>query len=239
MTPAGGHGSRLAPLRGLAGMTADRGDADERQDQTRWIRPRRQGRGRRQHEGRRQARRRAHRAGRQGRRRRRGPKTITFTLDGEEVHARAGETIWQVAKRHGTDIPHLCYAPEPGYRPDGNCRACMVEIEGERVLAASCIRTPSPGMKVKIGLRSRQDRAQNGVRAADRGPARPQHAGARSGVEVLGLGRPHGDRHEPPAARARRSPRRTAAMSRWRSISTPASSAISASAPAARCRSTT
>ena len=85
-----------------------------------------------------------------------GPKTITFTLDGEEVHARDGETIWQVAKRNGTDIPHLCYAPEPGYRPDGNCRACMVEIEGERVLAASCIRTPTDGMKVK----SASDRAK-------------------------------------------------------------------------------
>src|SRR5262245_50574120 len=85
-----------------------------------------------------------------------GPKTITFTLDGAEVHARAGETIWQVAQRNGTDIPHLCYAPEPGYRPDGNCRACMVEIEGERVLAASCIRTPSAGMKVK----SQSDRAK-------------------------------------------------------------------------------
>src|SRR6267143_4568142 len=76
-------------------------------------------------------------------------KTVTFTLDGVEVSARDGETIWQVAKRQGTDIPHLCYAPEPGYRPDGNCRACMVEIEGERVLAASCIRTPTVGMKVK------------------------------------------------------------------------------------------
>src|SRR5437868_12687444 len=72
-----------------------------------------------------------------------------FTLDGREVQARGGETIWQVAKRLGTDIPHLCYSPEPGYRPDGNCRACMVEIEGERVLAASCIRNPAAGMKVK------------------------------------------------------------------------------------------
>ncbi|MDQ4137171.1 MAG: formate dehydrogenase subunit alpha, partial [Pseudomonadota bacterium] len=36
----------------------------------------------------------------------------------------------------------------PGYRPDGNCRACVVEIEGERVLAASCVRKPAPGMKV-------------------------------------------------------------------------------------------
>src|SRR3954451_10456116 len=78
-----------------------------------------------------------------------GGETIAFTLDGEEVEAREGETIWQVAQRHGTNLPHLCYAPEPAYRPDGNCRAGMVEIEGERVLAASCIRTPSPGMKVK------------------------------------------------------------------------------------------
>src|SRR6266568_7823610 len=76
-------------------------------------------------------------------------KPIKFILDGREVEAQEDETLWQVAKRLGTDIPHLCYAPEPGYRPDGNCRACMVEIEGERVLAASCIRKPTPGMKVK------------------------------------------------------------------------------------------
>ena len=74
---------------------------------------------------------------------------IKFELDGKQVEANAGETIWQVAKRHQKEIPHLCYSPEPDYRPDGNCRACMVEIEGERVLAASCKRTPSVGMKVK------------------------------------------------------------------------------------------
>jgi formate dehydrogenase major subunit len=73
---------------------------------------------------------------------------VKFFLDGKEVEARPGETIWQVASRHGTEIPHLCYSPAPGYRPDGNCRACMVEIEGERVLAASCVRKPAPGMKV-------------------------------------------------------------------------------------------
>jgi formate dehydrogenase major subunit len=76
-------------------------------------------------------------------------KPITFTLDGRSVEAAPGETIWQVAQRLGTEIPHLCYAPEPGYRADGNCRACMVEVEGERVLAASCIRKPTEGMKVK------------------------------------------------------------------------------------------
>jgi formate dehydrogenase major subunit len=77
-------------------------------------------------------------------------KPITFSLDGREVHAHENETIWQIAQREGIDIPHLCYSPEPGYRADGNCRACMVEIEGERVLAASCIRTPTSGMKVNV-----------------------------------------------------------------------------------------
>src|SRR5687768_7419180 len=81
---------------------------------------------------------------------------FTFTLDGREVEAAQGETIWQVAQREDIEIPHLCWLPEPGYRPDGNCRACMVEIEGERVLAASCLRVPTSGMKVK----SASDRAK-------------------------------------------------------------------------------
>jgi len=77
--------------------------------------------------------------------------TIRFTLDGTEVEARSGETIWQVATRLGAEIPHLCHLERPGYRPDGNCRACLVEVEGERVLAASCIRRPAPGMVVRSG----------------------------------------------------------------------------------------
>ena len=73
---------------------------------------------------------------------------ITFTLDGEAVTARPGATIWEVAHGRGLVIPHLCHKPQPGYRSDGNCRACMVQIEGERTLAASCIREPSEGMVV-------------------------------------------------------------------------------------------
>jgi len=73
---------------------------------------------------------------------------IKFMLNGNEVEAAPGQTIWQIAKEHEVEIPHLCYSPKPDYRPDGNCRACMVEIEGERVLAASCLRTPTEGMKV-------------------------------------------------------------------------------------------
>jgi formate dehydrogenase major subunit len=74
---------------------------------------------------------------------------IRFTLDGREVEAPEGETIFRTARRYDIKLPHLCYSPKPGYRPDGNCRVCMVEVEGERVLAASCIRTPTPGMQVK------------------------------------------------------------------------------------------
>ncbi len=73
---------------------------------------------------------------------------LVFELDGERVEARAGESLWDVARRTGTGIPHLCHKPSPGYRPDGNCRVCMVEIEGERVLAPSCKRMPAVGMKV-------------------------------------------------------------------------------------------
>src|ERR1043165_2356177 len=75
----------------------------------------------------------------------------TFFIDDREIDIREGETIFRAARRLDIKLPHLCYTPKPGYRPDGNCRVCMVEIEGERVLAASCIRTPSPGMKVKTG----------------------------------------------------------------------------------------
>src|SRR5450755_4223796 len=69
-----------------------------------------------------------------------------FRLNGIEVSAERGETIIQAAKRHGVDIPHLCY--KEGMRADGNCRACMVEIKGERVLAPSCCRAPTAGMEV-------------------------------------------------------------------------------------------
>ena len=74
---------------------------------------------------------------------------ISFELNGEIVEALVGETIWQVADRLGIEIPHLCWQPEKDYRAGGNCRACMVEVEGERTLTASCVRTPTPGMKVQ------------------------------------------------------------------------------------------
>src|SRR5687768_15697396 len=75
------------------------------------------------------------------------PATVEFELDGCKVRALEGETILEAAERAGTVIPRLCYTP--GYRPDGNCRACVVEIDGERTLAPSCCRNVTAGMKVK------------------------------------------------------------------------------------------
>jgi formate dehydrogenase major subunit len=86
--------------------------------------------------------------------------TIEFELNGTKVAAFADETILQAADRLGlgVDIPRLCY--KPGMRPDGNCRACMVEINGERVLAPSCCRAPATGMTVS----SRSPRAKHAQR---------------------------------------------------------------------------
>src|SRR3970040_148177 len=85
---------------------------------------------------------------------------ISFELGGRMVEAAPGETIWQVAQRHGTKIPHLCWHPAPGYRADGNCRACMVEVEGERVLAASCQRKATGAMKARTASeRAKKSRA--------------------------------------------------------------------------------
>lgn len=88
-----------------------------------------------------------------------------ITLDGVRVQAFSGETLWQVAKRAGERIPHLCFKDAPGYRADGNCRACMVEIEGERTLAASCIRQATPGMVVRSASSERARTAREGVMA--------------------------------------------------------------------------
>jgi formate dehydrogenase major subunit len=58
------------------------------------------------------------------------PATVEFELDGQPVQALEGQTVLQAARQQGIDIPHLCF--KEGLRPDGNCRACVVEIAGER-----------------------------------------------------------------------------------------------------------
>ena len=74
---------------------------------------------------------------------------ILFNLNGSNVEAFEKETIWQVCSRLGIKIPHLCYRDATDYEGDGNCRACVVEVEGDRTLSASCIRQPENGMTVR------------------------------------------------------------------------------------------
>ncbi len=71
---------------------------------------------------------------------------IEFKLNGQTVTGRPDEPIISTAQKHGIDIPHLCHGGNQ--RSDGNCRACVVEIKGERVLAPSCCRFPTQGMEV-------------------------------------------------------------------------------------------
>ena len=80
------------------------------------------------------------------------PQTVEFKLDHQAIHAYEGETILKAAQRHGVDIPHLCYTE--GMRADGNCRACVVEIKGERTLAPSCCRTATAGLEVLVSERA-------------------------------------------------------------------------------------
>ena len=70
------------------------------------------------------------------------PDLIEFFINGKAVTAKEDESIWEVSKSGGNFIPHLCHSNKSGYKADGNCRSCVVEIKGERTLAASCIRKP-------------------------------------------------------------------------------------------------
>ena len=86
--------------------------------------------------------------------------TINFKLNGKDVSGKATETLIQIARREGVEIPHLCYME--GLDTVGNCRVCVVEIKGERVLAPSCCRNATNGMEV-ISNNERTVKAQQMV----------------------------------------------------------------------------
>ncbi|MBN2496877.1 MAG: FAD-dependent oxidoreductase [Deltaproteobacteria bacterium] len=72
---------------------------------------------------------------------------IRFTLDGEEIDAREGETILQVAERMGKKIPTLCH--DPRLEPFSACFVCLVEMEGRPGFVPSCATKVAPGMKIR------------------------------------------------------------------------------------------
>ena len=93
---------------------------------------------------------------------------VTFTLNGKDVTVPEGWTIWEAANGRGLTIPHLCHKPDPGYRPDGNCRACMVEVEGSGRWLLPAFATRAEGMVVTPDSTRADQRAQDGDRNAGR-----------------------------------------------------------------------
>ncbi|NPV27987.1 MAG: 2Fe-2S iron-sulfur cluster binding domain-containing protein [Firmicutes bacterium] len=74
-------------------------------------------------------------------------KIIKLTIDGRETQAVEGTTILEAAAQLGIDIPTLCH--EPGLRPAGVCRVCVVEVEGRSRLQPACVTPVAEGMDVK------------------------------------------------------------------------------------------
>jgi predicted molibdopterin-dependent oxidoreductase YjgC len=73
--------------------------------------------------------------------------TFTIKIDGKECVALQGETVLQVARREGVAIPTLC--DDTRLDPAGACRACLVEIDGQRRLQPSCAWKAVDGQNVK------------------------------------------------------------------------------------------
>lgn len=71
---------------------------------------------------------------------------ITLTIDDQEVKVPEGTTILQAAKQAGIDIPTLCFLKD--INEVGDCRMCIVEVEGRRGFATSCIQKVEEGMVV-------------------------------------------------------------------------------------------
>ena len=154
---------------------------------------------------------------------------VEFTMDGQAVIGYEGETILEAARRYGAEIPHLCH--KPGYRPAGNCRACMVEIDGERALAPSCCRQPKAGMKIAAN----SPRARHSQKMILELLAADMPADSRKRDSELDKWLAHFDIGRPRFARAT-SPPPICRIRQWRLIWTPAFNAADAFAPAAKSK---
>jgi len=75
--------------------------------------------------------------------------TITLTIDGQEVTAEQGQTLLEVAREMGKDVPTICF--HEATTANALCRICVVDVEGQRVLQPACIVKASEGMKVQTG----------------------------------------------------------------------------------------
>lgn len=73
--------------------------------------------------------------------------TFTLSINGQEITAQAGQSLLEVARAHGIEIPTICF--HPATKANGLCRICVVEVEGQRLLQPACIVQARPGMKVQ------------------------------------------------------------------------------------------
>lgn len=71
---------------------------------------------------------------------------VTMTIDGRAVGARADQTVLEVARENGIEIPTLCHLE--GLSTVGACRLCLVEVQGQGRPVASCVTHPTEGMQV-------------------------------------------------------------------------------------------
>ena len=76
---------------------------------------------------------------------------VTLTIDGRQVTVQAGTSVLEAATQAGVKIPTLCYLE--GLNEIGSCRLCVVEIEGAKTLAASCVTPAAQGMVVHTNTR--------------------------------------------------------------------------------------
>ncbi|MEO7079734.1 MAG: 2Fe-2S iron-sulfur cluster-binding protein, partial [Rhodococcus sp. (in: high G+C Gram-positive bacteria)] len=72
--------------------------------------------------------------------------TVTISIDGIEVRVPAGTLVIRAAELSGIQIPRFC--DHPLLEPVGACRQCLVEVEGQRKLLASCTTTVTEGMVI-------------------------------------------------------------------------------------------
>lgn len=72
---------------------------------------------------------------------------VNLTIDGIKVSVPEGSTILQAAKEVGVKIPTLCHHPDQAVK--ANCRVCVCEVEGSRLLQAACAQPVMEGMVVK------------------------------------------------------------------------------------------
>ena len=166
-------------------------------------------------------------------------RTISLSIDGRDITAPEGTTIWEAAKSAGIEIPVLCH--DERYDPVGVCRMCVVDV-GARVYAAACVRPCEEGMEVKTATPEveRNRATLTELLMSDQPPTEKDPKETTTGDnELLVLARRYGVQREngvPTGGRTRRGrfePRHRA------STTMPASSATAACAPATTSRATT